>query len=137
MDSKVKCHFDINYQPTGTIKLQGFIDIEKAILSGEVVKANLPTDQAFSNFAFPKELNELRKTTFKLVSAIAQDRAEQIFGNVETTDAQFCSVIAPPNSQKLQKVYACGNLQLRTKKQSEHYQCDGFNTVDLDLIDLS
>jgi hypothetical protein len=52
-----------------------------------VVKANLPTDQAFSNFAFPKELNELRKTTFKLVSAIAQDRAEQIFGNVETTDA--------------------------------------------------
>jgi hypothetical protein len=21
MDSKVKCHFDINYQPTGTIKL--------------------------------------------------------------------------------------------------------------------
>jgi len=60
--------------------------MEKAILSGEVVKANLPTEQAFSNFAFPKELNELRKTSFKLVSAIAQDRAEQIFGN-ETTDA--------------------------------------------------
>jgi hypothetical protein len=53
----------------------------------------------------------------------------------EHSDAQFCRVFSEHDQKELQKVYACGSINVKLK-QSSQMRSVGYNLIEMELLDL-